>query len=358
MVHVMETDKHSVDTRATKHIRSFFGISIIVVFAILIGMYMLSSSNKLVQEMVHIQATQNEASVNYAQKGAEKEATNTNQTNSIWDTLRTKSLQEDHYTLKIKGRQKDSASLNCTVSPNPETGTYGDTVYLQNNSALSQNNKIIRLDSSMSDKYARSEDKAFGVHDACTAPLDGDVAEISLPKAEKGYYVVSRILGKPTHNSGFTIDGNLFFIKDEFGSDYLVLGLITGSGFQTPVQTSTQGDTVSVPKDISGLFEWSGKVCYFDSATYCAREPDAGVCTSEERCCTDTDEDEILDSCIDATRNFDETLSCTTGALTALSCRTYVNESIFNIAEFVTYLWNVDDEGNFKEADFLFYPVR
>ena len=41
---------------------------------------------------------------------------------------------------------------------------------------------------------------AYGVRDTCTNKFDGDPAEVVLPPNDKGYFVVARVLGKPTDN--------------------------------------------------------------------------------------------------------------------------------------------------------------
>lgn len=355
----MESDRHSRTPHAPKHIHSFFGISLVAVVATLVGILALSASDELAEQFAENVSLPNEASVLSTEDNKQTQSNNSNRgKDPIWNTLKATDLQGDYYTLNIKGRDDAVMWQDCTVFAHPTTGAYGDTVYVPRNGTFSQNNQITYVTDNLDDKYTRTPGTGLEVHDACTAPFDGDGAEISLPKNEKGYYVIARVLGNPFNNPELTIGGTLPFVKDEFGSDFLIVGLMTDSGFQTPMQISAQGNSSAVPKDISGLFEWSGKVCYFDSATYCASEQETNVCTSEERCCVDTNEDEITDSCIDATHNFDGTLSCTTGAPTALSCREYVNEWFFNIDEFVQYLWNVDEDGNFEKASILFYPVR
>ncbi len=355
----MESDRHSRTPRAPKHIHSFFGISLVAVVATLAGILALSASDELAEQFAENVLVHNEASILSTEDNTQTQSNNSKRgQDPMWDTLKATGLQGDYYTLNIEGRDDAVMWEDCTVLAHPTTGAYGDTVYVPRNGTFSQNNQITYVTNNPDDKYTRTPGAGLEVHDACTAPFDGDGAEISLPKNEKGYYVVTRVIGKPTNNPELTINGHMQFIEDEYGSEFLVLGIITNTGFQTPIQISAQTVSASVATDISGLFEWSGRVCYANETSYCTNESDNTMCTREQLCCVDTNEDELIDSCIDSTRNFDGTRSCTTGKPVVLSCREYVNESLFSIDEFVQYFWSVDEEKNFKEARILFYPVR
>lgn len=355
----MESDTQVQNSKKRTHVHSLTGISTIVVISVLIGMYTLSRSEQLVDQITQYSVQNNDASVRDALRESWQGTKDTsNQSSSLLDTVQSKSLQGEPYALTIKAQGTDFDVQDCTVTPDPVTGAYGDTIYVPSGHLHAQNNKITRLAPNREDTYTHKNESSFGVHDACTVAIDGDSAEISLPKNEKGYYVVTRVIGKPTNNPELTINGHMQFIEDEYGSEFLVLGIITSTGFQTPIQISAQTVSASVATDISGLFEWSGRVCYANETSYCTNESDNTMCTKEQLCCVDTNEDELIDSCIDSTRNFDGTRSCTTGKPVVLSCREYVNESLFSIDEFVQYFWSVDEAKNFKEARILFYPVR
>lgn len=359
MVRVMQFGKQSDASRGSKNISALTGISIIAVCAGIAGAYTLTSSEKLSLQLSQQFSQEFSASVLPPLNNTPNDRCSQNASpDKIWDTLKENSLQGEHYTLKIVGKKPSSDIGDCSSLSTTATDTYSDTVFVPNDGVSSQNNKITRTYEANEEIRTNSEKVKFGVRDACTAPLDGSVAEISVPKNKKGYYVITRALGKPTSNPELTINGKLLFIKDEFGSDFLVLGYVSDGGFQTPVQVYAQSNVHSVATDISSLFEWSGKVCYVDSTNYCSNSQGTEACSNEELCCSDTNADSLPDSCIEASHNFDGTRACTSGSLTALSCRIYVHEWIFNIDEFTQYLWSSDTDGNFEEAEILFYPVQ
>ena len=75
---------------------------------------------------------------------------------------------------------------------------------------------------------------------------------------------------------------SLMSVEDEYGNDLVYLGLVTSTGFQTPYSTFTRQKGKSTAVNITGLFDWSGQVCYFNSV-YCTT-PDQ--CTTTSLCCT------------------------------------------------------------------------
>ena len=87
---------------------------------------------------------------------------------------------------------------------------------------------------------------AYGVRDTCTNKFDGDATEVILPPNDKGYFVVARVLGKPTNDPSLTLqEGEFKFVEDENVNDLLVLGLVTNGSWQTPQVklTRTNGKT-------------------------------------------------------------------------------------------------------------------
>jgi len=138
-------------------------------------------------------------------------------------------------------------------------------------------------------------------------------------------------------------------VEDEFGNDLVFLGLVTSNGFETPYASFVRHTGKSVATDITGLFEWSGDVCYFTDA-YC--DP-LDPCTTKSLCCTDADSDGIYEGCV-----LKEGDLCPVGTLeTTAFCRTYVDEWVFNIGDFVTYLWDLNNNG-VKLLQVRFYPVQ
>jgi hypothetical protein len=144
------------------------------------------------------------------------------------------------------------------------------------------------------------------------------------------------------------------FVEDELGNDLLVLGLVTPKegGWKTPLVelTRTKGKVAAV--DITGLFLWSGSVCYFDETNYCTEED---PCDEERQfCCIDEDGDGIYDDCKEAVES-----ECDDGyTLVTLKCQEYVEKWVFNIGDYVGVEWDMYADGNFKLANIRFYPVK
>ena len=184
--------------------------------------------------------------------------------------------------------------------------------------------------------------------DPC-AVFDDSGATIQLPPGE--YDVYARALAKPTDNPYMTVSPELVAAEDENGSDLVYLGLLTGNGFQTSSETFTRNKGKSKAIPITDLFNWTGSVCYIEMP-----EDYTGDITTH--CCNDYDYDDILDYCC-----FDKNGSGTyevgecNGDLTgfvegscagteiATYCYEYTDEWIFNIADFVNYLWNTNNKG-------------
>ncbi len=232
----------------------------------------------------------------------------------------------------------------------------------------------------------------FAVTDPCAGfppnknLTDKPYAMLQLPKNEFGYDVYARPLGKPSKDpvkreiilmpdllskvlmEETDADGNL--ILDEYGepvtTDLIYLGLVDEKGFQTETMKleRRKGKSTAVP--ITGLFLWSGDVCYFDSTGYCD-----GDCVTRDVCCT-TDikvidgvevvrylncEDPIPDPVYQdmiTCREVDIDSGAIPFSLFTVDCRTYTDHWVFNIADLVEYLWNVDS--TVKQFNVRFYP--
>ena len=297
----------------------------------------------------------NAVSGTHVAAAAKSNGAGNNNKGSVWDELKSLGLQGEHYTLNIHGKKEDFTKDDCQVA---DGSTGGASIFIPAGGDSSQNNQILMQSGNAKGKWATEGDTAYGVRDACTAPIDGDPAELTLPPNENGYYVTARVLGKPTNDPEFTLAGELMFVQDELGNDLLVLGLVTDNGFETPSQTLTRSKGKTTAVDITGLFEWNGEVCYFDGTNYCYDETETYTCTDIQLCCSDFEGDGITDSCTDALVADDGSLSCATGTLTDLACQSYVNEWVFNIGDLVGYMWNVDADGDFKLANIRFYPVK
>jgi len=207
---------------------------------------------------------------------------------------------------------------------------------------------------------------------------DNPYALLHLPKNEFGYDVYARPLGKPSKDpverniiiipglgkvlmEETDADGNL--ILDENGepvtTDLLYLGLVTDRGFQTPEMKFERKGKRSIAVPITGLFLWSGDVCYFDSTGYCN-----GDCVTRDICCAI--QTETIDG-VEVVRylNCEDPISPSTCRevdtsvelplfLITVDCKSYEYYWVFNIADLVEYLWNIDS--NVKQFNVRFYP--
>jgi hypothetical protein len=276
---------------------------------------------------------------------------------SVWEVLQAEGLTGDHYTLNIHGKKSEFNKQDCTSEPDPITGEYGNNIFMPSNSEGTSNRILIVSGKGKGSK--KDMISAYGVRDTCTNEFDGDAAEVVLPPNDKGYFVVARVLGKPTDNPylGFE-DGALMFVEDELGNDLLVFGLVTNGDWKTPhvKLTRTKGKTTAV--DITGLFLWTGSVCYFDPANYCTA---ADPCdTPKQLCCIDNDLDGNYDVCNEATA--DEILNSTCAdpnyVFETLGCQNYFDKWVFNIGDYVGAEWETYAGGNFKLVNIRFYPVK
>lgn len=184
------------------------------------------------------------------------------------------------------------------------------------------------------------------VTDSCTGFDQNDSATLRLPKNDNGYAVYARALAKPSKDldDPRTIeifDPELVMVADENGNDLLYLGLVTDNGFQTTYAEFTRNPGKSKAVDISGLFKWTGTVCYFEPLDELS-DPDY--------CCVDSNLNGIYDE--GECAPYDPLLPCEG---TFVYCESYTNTWVFNIADFVDYLWNIDNNG-VKLLQVRFYP--
>ncbi len=102
--------------------------------------------------------------------------------------------------------------------------------------------------------------------------------------------------------------------------------------------------------DITGLFKWSGPVCYFT-------EPeDDGYELSKKICCSDGDSDGVFESCSNPKiQNRLETCK-EDYFLSDVYCKVYKSEWVFNISDLVEYLWSMNNNG-VKMLKVRFYPI-
>jgi hypothetical protein len=246
----------------------------------------------------------------------------------------------EHYNLNIIGKK---TGFTCPEQEYDENGNpiYGNVVFVP------ENGKGIKIYME-SGKGGKAEAiTELRVIDWC-AGFDGDGATIQLPKNEAGYRVYARALAKPTDNPDIKLVPSLVEVLDENGNDLIYLGLVKDGAFQRSDETIYRTKGKSKATDISALFKWSGLVCYL-SPTDVNQDP------SEYLCCVDRDSDGVFDECVEPTVLADGTLTCFEGELVPVYCEEYVEEWVFNIGDFVTYLWSADNNG-VKLLQVRFYP--
>jgi len=256
----------------------------------------------------------------------------------------------DHYNLNIIGKK---AEFTCPELEYDEFGNpiYGNVVFVPENGEGIE----ILMQSGKGKKAAAIPE--LQVIDPCTAAFDGDAAVLQLPKNDLGYRVYARALAKPTATPDMTITPDLMSVQDEFGNDLLYLGLVTSTGFQLPNQPFTRNKGKSIAVDITGLFLWTGDVCYF-TQDYCMP---VESCTTQSLCCipTDADGDGILDvNAYSSCQALLEGEICPEGTVPVTAfCNYYEDTWVFNIGDFVEYLWSLENNG-VKLLQVRFYPNK
>lgn len=247
----------------------------------------------------------------------------------------------EHYNLNIHGKNAD---FSCPQQQYDElTGApiYGNSVFIPE---TGQDIQLLMQSGSTKGQKAAAI-TSFQAIDPCTAAFDGSPAVIQLPPNDKGYKVYARALASPTDQPFMEIMPNLVMVQDEFGNDLMYLGLVTSNGFDTPYQTLTRQKGQSKALDITGMFNWSGSVCYL-TQDYCL----GTECAATILCCTDADSDGVFENCAPMLD------SCPAGTVqTQAYCRDYTSEWVFNIGDFVQYLWEISNTGS-KLVQVRFYP--
>jgi hypothetical protein len=249
----------------------------------------------------------------------------------------------EHYNLNIHGKK---LSFQCPEPELDENGNpvYGRSVFIPEDG---QGIQIIMESGSSKGKHAATITD-FGVMDACTADFDGDAAVLQIPPNDKGYRVYARPLAKPTDEPSLQVMPELLAAVDEFGNDLIYLGLVTDNGFESASDIFTRKKGKSKAVDITGLFQWSGDVCYFSTSLCDPIEE----CTQSTLCCTDEDIDGVYESCEPQVDDV-----CLVGAPTDMYCKSYAAEWVFSIADFVQYLWDAENSG-LKLLNVRFYPNK
>ena len=252
-----------------------------------------------------------------------------------------------HYNLNIIGKKAGFACPDQEFDPMTGAPIYGNVVFVPENGEGIQ---LLMQSGSTKGKNVSTITELRAI-DPC-ATFDGDPAIMQLPPNGAGYRVYARALAKPTYNPDMSITPSLVAVLDEFGNDLVYLGLVTDNGFvRSDGVTVTRSKGKSTAVNVTGLFEWSGQVCYFT--------PPEGEYTESPICCIDSDGSGTFDACTAPVVPTDPALPvyCADPAYTLVStyCKSYQEEWVFNVADFVEYLWSLDNNGS-KLVQVRFYP--
>jgi hypothetical protein len=258
------------------------------------------------------------------------------------------SCPQPEYYVRVTVDANNDGDLNslvkvCDLGDTCEptvTQIYGNSIFIP------ESGKGVQVNVESGKKGPKSAPSAaeLQVTDWCSGFGDDAEVRFRLPANEAGYDVYARILAKPTDNPSMTFsDPGLVYAEDEDGA-LVWVGLLTGSGFQasgTPF-TFTRYKGKSPAQDITGLFQWSGDLCYTQPAEgrtetpFCVSGPDslgqysyyppddAGLCLAS-------------------------------GTPILLYCTAYASDWVFNIADFVEMFYGIDNNLA-KLVQVRFYP--
>jgi hypothetical protein len=254
------------------------------------------------------------------------------------DTLPNGFISGEHYNLNIIGKKE---GFNCQKEQVDADGNpvYGKVVFIPEEGSAQ-----IYMQSGKGSKFESFA--TLQVLDPCAD--DGDGATLRLPKNDLGYRVFARALGKPVGLDSINLTPGLNIVEDENGNNLLYLGLVTNSGFQSPGQPFTRIKGKSKAIEISNLFKWTGSICYFAIPE--------GTYNTQYVCCDATDP--VTAECT-SYAYVDPGDICGDGTSPIpVYCVDYASDPapwVFNIAEFVEYLWTTDNKGT-KLLQVRFYP--
>ncbi len=262
-----------------------------------------------------------------------------------------------HYNLNIIGKK---GSFTCPsqeydVNGNP---VYGNVIFVPevtNDDPLLQDPAQIVFESGLKGPKSAPTITELQVRDWCSGFLGTGSATLLLPKNEAGYDVYARALAKPTNNPNVMIDPSLVWLQDEYGNDLYYLGTLGSVDyFSWGTNTFYRKKGNSPGLDITPLFEYTGEVCYL------TMPPDTSGYTVKPLCGLDTSipADGIYEDIVLADFVTYPTTGCPTSSYVLIPtgyCKTYSESWVFNVADFVQYLWGLDNNG-VKLLQVRFYP--
>lgn len=258
-----------------------------------------------------------------------------------------------HYNLNIIGK-KDG--FTC---PPPEyydgTQIYGNVIFVpevtKDDPSLQDPVQII-FQSGLKGPKSAPTITELQVRDWCTGFLGTGSATILLPKNDAGYDVYARALAKPTDYPNITIYPSLDWVQDELGNDLYYLGSLGSFQFFDWDTNTLYRPKKSKGLDITPIFEFTGEVCYLTI-------PPDSTYTEKALCGLDTTvpPDGVYEEIIPANSvEFPET-GCPVGYVPLTGyCKLYDSTWVFNIGDFVQYLWGLDNNG-VKLLQIRFYPL-
>jgi len=262
----------------------------------------------------------------------------------------------EHYNLNIIGKK---AGFVCPAGEVDASGNpvYGNVIFsprVQGADAIT-----ILVESGSKGPKGATGTATLEVTDWCTesfpdaGAVTGDGATFRLPANAGGYAVYARITGKPGDDGQPTVtfnEGELTYVEDEAGNDLILFGSFKDGAttiYRTGEVTTTSGKGVRKATDITGLFQWSGQVCALMDSTS----------TGNTELCCQTDSNGAYVNC----QLPDELDACPVEgdySRVQADCTDYAEPTwVFNIADFVGYLWDLDTTGAYV-VQLRFYPVK
>ena len=254
-----------------------------------------------------------------------------------------------HYNLNIIGK-KDS--FTCPpqeyLDGNP---VYGNVIFVPEvtkNYPSLQDPTQIYFESGLKGPKSAPTITELQVRDWCTGFLGTGSATLLLPKNDAGYDVYARALAKPTNNPNVMIDPSLVWLQDELGNDLFYLCSANSANYYSWGTNSFYRNKGKSPGiDITHLFEFTGEVCY-------VTPPSTGYTTTKPLCGQDADTNGVYEDIIP----LPDSGVCQAGyVLITGYCRTYNETWVFNVSDYVRYLWDYDNNG-VKLLQIRFYPKK
>lgn len=262
----------------------------------------------------------------------------------------------EHFNLNIIGKK---AGFGCPAGELDGSGNpvYGNVIFFPR--VQGTDPITILIESGSKGPRGAPDTARLEVTDWCTESFPdagagaGDAASFRLPANANGYAVYARITGKPGQHGEPTVtfgQGGFAYVEDEAGNDLILLGSFkdgTTTIYRTGETTTTSGKGVRKATDITGMFQWSGLVCSVptdltlaDTTLCCQTDPLTGAyvnCTLpvDGACPVDGGYSEVQATC------------------TEFAEPTWV----FNIADYVGYLWDLDTTGAYV-VQVRFYPIK